>query len=183
MITLERWVHVPLQWIATQWNRLAEQTAGEAIPDSGDGMVEARPSRWSLSAFRVSLSERGRLLTRLMKRGSDRSEITPQDEAILYERDGRLNPIPTPTRSDSWTRPPERQGHWSTPAFRVALSRPGRMAGGALASTHAAPGELDRFVQQIQDERRAGLYPAEVFQQARELLRKSAQLEAAPHAN
>ncbi|MBF0273439.1 MAG: hypothetical protein HQL98_15425 [Magnetococcales bacterium] len=176
MITLERWLHASARWIGETWNRLAAQT-GEATSGRHDTPTEPGQSRWSLRAFRVSLSRRGQTLARLMGRSVTPESGPATDCGVVYEKQGNWKRMEVLHRSTAWSVPPDRKGQWTTPAFRVELSPPGRVAGGALASVHAAPGELDRFVEQIRDERRAGFYPPQVFQQARELLRQSADTE------
>ncbi|MBF0192616.1 MAG: hypothetical protein HQL99_15990 [Magnetococcales bacterium] len=176
MITLERWLHASARWIGETWNRLAAQT-GDATSGRRDTPTEPEPSRWSLRAFRVSLSRRGETLARLMGQRVTPERNPATDGEIVYEKQGKLKRLEVSHRSTGWSTPPDRKGQWTTPAFRVELSPPGRVAGGALASVHAAPGELDRFVERIRDERRAGLYPPRVFQQARELLKHSADTE------
>ncbi|MBF0627505.1 MAG: hypothetical protein HQL91_04715 [Magnetococcales bacterium] len=174
MITLERWVQASVGWIEQSWNRLAEPDQSVALTGGVETTRAPVKSRWSLRAFSVALSQRGKILAQRMKQA-----FAPPEEQVgtplrLYDRPGRIKTLSPPETSDAWSQPPDRQRAWRTPAFRVRLSPPGRVASGALSSLHAAPGELDRFVAEIRDERRAGLYPAQVFQQARELLRQSA---------
>ncbi|MBF0339804.1 MAG: hypothetical protein HQL95_02420 [Magnetococcales bacterium] len=177
MHTLEGLLQASGRWVTETWQRLAQPDPDGAV-GSGDGVIRPGESRWSLTALRVTLSQTGRKLAEWWQR-SGRLPPEPSGEpALTYRRNGQLQAAVMPESSTAWTRPPDRLGHWSTPAYRVRLSPPGRVAGGAMASLHAAPGELDRFVEGIRNERRAGFYPAEVFQQARELLRQTGEEES-----
>ncbi|MEO5333108.1 MAG: hypothetical protein H7839_13895 [Magnetococcus sp. YQC-5] len=183
MFSIERTVTSSLRWLEQTWERLTEPTL-ESLRDKLSLLDVPKTSRWSLSAFRLSLSRQGLVLAHWMANMME-SPVPPipqemPDTLNLYVEPGQWHIQHVPHGSDSWTRPPERLGQWSAPAFRVTLTQSGQLAGGALASLQAEPGELDRFVEQIRLGRRAGFYQAEVFQQARALLRQSASSVSSP---
>ncbi|MBF0613930.1 MAG: hypothetical protein G8237_01945 [Magnetococcales bacterium] len=176
-MTLEEVMRASWLWLGEQWQRLAEQS-GASVGQGKDGAQNLRQvSRWPLEAFRVAFSQRGQWLARLWTRGAvadaPAAAVAVVQTSRHYDRSGVRVQMPLPQPSMSWNRLEERRCHWQAPACRVELSPPGRLAGGALSSLHAAPGDMDRFVEQIRAERRAGFYSSEVFQQARELLRSS----------
>lgn len=183
MFSIERTITSSLQWLEQTWERLTKTTL-ESLRANWPLRDAPMASRWSLTSFRLSLSQRGLALAHWMA-----NRIEQPVPPILQEMPDTLNLYIEPGQwqihhlthsSDSWTRPPEHHGQWSAPAFRVTLTQSGQLAGGALASLQAESGELDRFVEQIRLGRRAGFYQADVFQQARALLRQSASPVSSP---
>ncbi|MBF0127078.1 MAG: hypothetical protein HQM02_07690 [Magnetococcales bacterium] len=175
MIAMESLANRGRRWLVEHWTRLAGPTL-EALLEGAHRATRDLESLWSRHAFRLSLSRRGVCLSRLPGVGIPPVQPGSAPTQALYEASGRWGKPRMNDRSDAWTRPPERQGRWTLPPFETAFSQAGQVAGAALNSVNAAPGELDRFVERVRQGRRAGYYPAEVFEQARALLRRTAPL-------
>ncbi|MEO5346291.1 MAG: hypothetical protein H7834_07935 [Magnetococcus sp. YQC-9] len=181
MISSDRWLQAPLQWLNTTLQRLT-QPLFESAAKKTDTPVDPAAPPWSWQAFRTTLTQTGRRLAELLL-SSDKPPVepldpTPAEPLTLYSATGQTRMLAPLERSTLWMRPAARGGVWRDPSFRVELSPQGRVAGGAMTSVYAAPGELDRFVESIRVERQAGFYPNEVFDQARVILRKGECLEA-----
>ncbi|MBF0416988.1 MAG: hypothetical protein HQL86_01910 [Magnetococcales bacterium] len=206
MIFPERWLQTSLDWLGSSLKRIAgpngaasaspfkteipsvRPSAGEASVENAaiaaDQAMDSKGSGWCLQAVRVTLTHVVVRLAELLRATLPDTLPEPQErpaspQLVLYSASGRPHLPASLERSTQWMRPVARGGGWHDPAFRVALSPEGRLAGGAFTSVTAAPGEMDRFVERIRTERQAGFYPATVFEQAREILKKGEEQDLA----
>ncbi|GAB0058102.1 hypothetical protein SIID45300_02445 [Candidatus Magnetaquicoccaceae bacterium FCR-1] len=183
MISPDRLLQHSLDWLGTTLNRITSPFS-QASTHHTDDPTERRSSLWSLQSARLTLTRMVEGLADLLRRADQATLPEPQEQPsesapLLYSVSGRVQPQLRLERSTVWTRPPARGGSWQEPAFRVELSPQSRLAGGAFTSVTAAPGEMDRFVERIRVERQAGFYPASVFEQARDILRKGEEMDEA----
>lgn len=171
MFDIEQKVTQGIEWLGQTWERLTKSTA-KGLREAWRVEQANLKSHWSAPATRLFFSQPGVALARMLGKTAPPIEREKPDTLQLYTPTGELHTRQLTERSTSWNQSPNWHGPWSTPSFWVTFSQAGQLAGGALASEHAKPGELDRFVEQIRIGRRVGLYQAEVFQQARALLRQ-----------
>lgn len=173
MVTPGKALAAGLARIVAGWERITRPTREtvEALWASRHD----RNSLWPLAAFRLSISRQAAELGAWMAGDGDGATARQSPERLtLYREQGRLLQRILDDRGMPADAPPERGGRWRSPAYRVELSQAGRLASGAVSSLTAAPGALDRFVEQIRTGRERGLYQAEAFRHSRELLRQSA---------
>ncbi len=171
MFTIKPTLSKTIQWIEAQWANLTEPVKkgldGLKIPLGAE-----IASRWEESAFRLFLSQRSLALARIFNQAVPPIQPAMPEGLEIYNEAGQLQRLPRADQSDAWRQPSQPQGHFTAPAFRLSISQTGQLAGGAMASAYAPPEQMDRFVAHIRTGRQIGLYQAEIFQQARALLRK-----------
>ncbi|MBF0178782.1 MAG: hypothetical protein HQM03_02015 [Magnetococcales bacterium] len=161
----------PRGWIRAM-GRIAEPLA-DAVRERWSLRPPERESLWSRFSFRLAISRKGAIRAWLLGKTAPPIPETEEEALALYAKTGqRRKPAPA---QRAWRDPDA-----ASPAWRVELSQAGQLAGGALASVAAAPGEMDRFVERVRLAKRDGFFQAETFQLARRLLRRAGEVTPAP---